>query len=183
VSPACTHETECYGQDEAVVMFPEEGRVPGVANRVAPLAACYAFQARAQRSILLQGSPGSSGEGLASEPRQGISLPCLPRLKRWRKSPAEALPLPSSPSLKSPAVRRCKIDPKLPRRPTQCQDGVRKLSALNRQRGRQSMESNILRCAVQPTGIDDVSSETGQLLMWPIRKNLCPGNQCRYTSH
>ena len=114
-------------------MFPEKDKYRGVANGFEPLAAWCAFQARARPSSMLSKSPGSSGEGLASEPRHGIFHPFLSRLKRWRESPAEGLNLPSSPSFKSPAVRRSKIDKSYPEGQLRVKSHCRKKGPVKRQ--------------------------------------------------
>ncbi len=80
----CMQETR-PGQDETVAMFPRKGRDRGIASGCESMAETHVFLARNRRSHMLWKSPGSSGEGLASEPWQVIFHTCLSRLKRWRK--------------------------------------------------------------------------------------------------
>jgi hypothetical protein len=175
-------EIEC-GQAEAVVMVSGEGRHPGVVNGVNPIAACYVFYAHARRSSLRWRSPGSSGEGLAPEPWQLIFHTCLPRLKRWRKSPAEGVILPSSPSVKSPTVRRCKVDLKLLRRPAQCQVSLGSQRPLKHRSGCQETDVVGAPWVLRPPGkrYVDMSSQTERLPSRLIEKNLCPSNRVQFT--
>ena len=83
-------------------------------SSVEPRARQPAFQIRARRPSVLPMLSGSSGVALASEPWQMIFHTCLPRVKQRRKSSVEGLTQPTSPSVKSPTERRCRISQSCP---------------------------------------------------------------------